>query len=169
MFFLQADGEGESHFSFLGLTQSGEWTVYIFLRIFVLKSEKSHFPLHLAIRSLPRLNMVVSIENVEHYRWGDVCDGWHLLKRDDMSVIRERVPAGGAEVMHYHANARQFFFILEGEGRLFFEHHEVVLRKGEGIEVAPQVSHQFKNQSNDDVHFLVISVPPTRGDRVNLP
>ena len=113
--------------------------------------------------------MVVSIENVEHYRWGDVCDGWHLLKRDDMSVIRERVPAGGAEVMHYHANARQFFFILEGEGMLVFEHHEVVLRKGEGVEVAPQVNHQFKNQSNDDVHFLVISVPPTRGDRVNLP
>ena len=112
--------------------------------------------------------MVVSIENAEHYIWGDVCDGWHLLKRDAMSVIRERVPAGGAEVMHYHNVARQFFYILEGEGTMVFEDREVVLQKGQGLEIQSQVKHQFKNQSKDDVHFLVISVPSTREDRVNL-
>ena len=111
--------------------------------------------------------MVVSTENAEHYIWGEICDGWHLLKRDDMSVIRERVPAGGAEVMHYHTKARQFFYILEGEGTMGFEDRDVILRKDDGIEIAPQVKHQFKNQSDLDVHFLVISVPATRGDRVN--
>ena len=65
--------------------------------------------------------MLISIENAEHYVWGEVCDGWHLLKREDMSVIQERVPAGGAEVMHYHNIARQFFYILEGEGTMVFE------------------------------------------------
>ena len=111
--------------------------------------------------------MVVSIENAEHYLWGQVSEGWHLLKRDDMSVIQERVPAGGAEVMHFHEAARQFFYILEGEGTMVFEDHEVLLRKGEGIEIAPQMKHQFKNQSDSVVHFLVISVPSTRGDRIN--
>ncbi|HVF24876.1 MAG TPA: cupin domain-containing protein [Anaerolineales bacterium] len=112
--------------------------------------------------------MVISIENAEHYIWGDVCDGWPLLKRDDMSVIQERVPAGAAEVMHYHDSARQFFYILQGEGSMIFEEQEVTLKKGQGIEIAPQVKHQFKNQSNDDVHFLVISVPSTRRDRINV-
>ena len=112
--------------------------------------------------------MVISIENAEHYIWGDVCDGWPLLKREDMSVIQERVPAGAAEVMHYHNSARQFFYILQGEGIMIFEGQEVTLKKGQGIEIAPQVKHQFKNQSNDDVHFLVISVPSTRGDRINI-
>ena len=112
--------------------------------------------------------MVVSIENAEHYVWGEICDGWHLLKREEMSVIRERVPAGGAEVMHYHRKARQFFYILEGEGTLAFEDHVIVLEKGEGMEIAPQVKHQFMNQADTDVYFLVISVPPTRGDRVNV-
>jgi len=112
--------------------------------------------------------MTVSIENAEHYIWGEVCDGWHLLKRDDMSVIQEQVPAGGAEVMHYHNVARQFFYILEGEGTMVFEDREVVLQKGQGLEIQPQVKHQFKNQSSADVHFLVISVPSTRGDRVNV-
>lgn len=98
--------------------------------------------------------MVISIENAEHYIWGEVCDGWHLLKRDDMSVIQERVPAGGAEVMHYHNVSRQFFFILDGAGTMLFEDHQVTLNKGEGLEIQPQVKHQFKNQSNEDVHFL---------------
>ena len=112
--------------------------------------------------------MAVSIENAEHYVWGEICDGWHLLNHEDLSVIQERVPAGGAEVMHFHNTARQFFYILEGEGRLAFEDREVVLRKGEAMEIAPHVKHQFKNLSNTDVHFLVISAPSTRGDRVNL-
>ena len=112
--------------------------------------------------------MVASIESAEHYVWGEICDGWHLLKREDMSVIQERVPAGAEEVMHYHNLARQFFYILDGEGVMLFEDRVVALKKGQGIEIDPQVKHQFKNQSDADVHFLVISVPPTRGDRVNV-
>ena len=112
--------------------------------------------------------MVVSIENAEHYLWGEICDGWHLLKRDDISVIQERVPAGAKEVMHYHTNSRQFFYILDGEGIMVFEDRQVVLQKGDGIEITPQAKHQFQNMSNADVHFMVISVPSTLGDRVNL-
>lgn len=111
---------------------------------------------------------MISIENAEHYIWGEKCDGWHLLKRGDMSVIQERVPAGGAEVMHYHERARQFFYILEGEGRMVFEDQEVILQKGQGLEISPRVKHQFKNGSQVDVDFLVISVPSARGDRINL-
>jgi mannose-6-phosphate isomerase-like protein (cupin superfamily) len=112
--------------------------------------------------------MVVSIENTEHYIWGQVCDGWRLLQRQDMSVTRERVPSGGMEVMHYHEKARQFFYVLEGQGTISFENHQVILQRGQGIEIAPGIKHQFKNGSNADVHFLVISVPSTRGDRINL-
>jgi mannose-6-phosphate isomerase-like protein (cupin superfamily) len=111
--------------------------------------------------------MVVSTESAEHYVWGKHCDGWHLLKRDEMSIIQERVPAGGTEDIHRHDKARQFFYILDGEGTMAFEDGEVVLHKGEGLEIPPQVRHQFRNQSGTDVHFLVFSVPTTRGDRVN--
>jgi mannose-6-phosphate isomerase-like protein (cupin superfamily) len=112
--------------------------------------------------------MIISIENAEHYVWGEVCDGWHLLRRDELSVIKECVPAGRAEVMHYHNQACQFFYILDGEATIFFEDRAVLLHKGEGIEIAPKIKHQFKNHSEFDVHFLVISSPPTRGDRVNI-
>jgi len=112
--------------------------------------------------------MVISIANAEHYVWGEICDGWRLLKRDDMSVIQERVPPSSAEIVHYHTLSRQFFYILEGEGTMVFDDRDVVLKKGQGLEIPPQVKHQFKNQSNADVHFLVISIPTIRGDRINI-
>jgi mannose-6-phosphate isomerase-like protein (cupin superfamily) len=110
----------------------------------------------------------VSILNAEHYLWGDSCDGWLLLKREDVSVIQERAPAGHAEVMHYHQISRQFFFILEGQGKMVYKDQSVTLRTGEGLEIPPGVPHQFTNRSQSEVHFLVISVPKTQGDRINL-
>lgn len=103
----------------------------------------------------------------EHYVWGDVCDGWHLVKRDDLSVIAERVPAGAKEVRHFHAIARQFFFILSGCAVLEINGERISLTEGQGLEVAPGIPHQFMNESSADVHFLVISHPSTRNDRVD--
>lgn len=34
----------------------------------------------------------VSKENAEHYVWGGSCDGWHLVKGQELSVIHERMP-----------------------------------------------------------------------------
>lgn len=106
--------------------------------------------------------------SAEHYIWGDVCDGWHLVKRTDMSVIAERVPAGAKETRHFHSTARQFFFILSGYAVIEINGKRVTLTEGQGIEVAPGTSHQFINESPEDVHFLVVSHPSTRGDRVEV-
>jgi mannose-6-phosphate isomerase-like protein (cupin superfamily) len=43
---------------------------------------------------------------------------------------------------------------------------EVVLKGQEGIEVAPLTPHQMFNKSNDDIEFLVISQPNSKGDRI---
>jgi len=114
------------------------------------------------------MTSVISKLNAEHYLWGDGFDGWHLLKREDISVIQERVPAGGSELMHYHQVARQFFFILEGQGTLVFKDQSIELHIGEGLEIPPGVPHQFSNFSNNDVRFLVISVPQSHGDRITV-
>lgn len=111
----------------------------------------------------------ININNAEHYVWGEVCDGWHLLKRDRVSIIQERVPSGRAEVRHFHHRSQQFFFILEGQATIEVGDERVVLNRHEGVEVAPGVPHQFRNDSNAEVIFLVISVPPSHGDRENIP
>jgi len=114
------------------------------------------------------MTMAVSILNAEHFLWGDACDGWHLLKRDDVGVILERVPAGCAEVMHYHQVSRQFFFVLEGRGSMTFKDQTIKLQAGEGLEIPPGVPHQFSNLSQSEVRFLVLSVPKSQGDRITV-
>lgn len=43
-----------------------------------------------------------------------------------------------------------------------------MLETHEGIEIAPGMPHQMMNRSNEEVEFLVISNPGTRGDRIEL-
>jgi mannose-6-phosphate isomerase-like protein (cupin superfamily) len=109
---------------------------------------------------------VISKQNAEHYTWGARCDGWHLVKQADLSVIEERMPPGASEVRHHHVHSRQFFYCLSGELTLEVEHHEYVLRPGEGIEILPGQRHQALNRSHADAGMLVISQPPSHGDRV---
>ena len=104
--------------------------------------------------------------SAEHYIWGQVCEGWHLVKRADMSVIAERVPPGARETRHIHSMARQFFYILNGSAVIEANGQRATLVEGQGLEVAPGVAHQFINESPDDVHFLVFSQPNAQGDRM---
>ena len=110
----------------------------------------------------------VDVTTARHYQWGASSHGWHLLEgRDDLSVIQERVPPGDRERRHYHVRARQFFYVLAGEATLEIDGTPCVLTAGHGVEVAPGVPHQFFNESTEDVDFLVISTPPSHGDRVD--
>ena len=109
----------------------------------------------------------ISKATAEHYIWGGVCDGWHLVKGSDLSVIHERMPPGASEQRHSHERARQLFFVLTGSLTLEVEgttHHIVA---GQGLEIAPTAHHQAINTSPEAVEFLVVSAPTTRGDRID--
>jgi mannose-6-phosphate isomerase-like protein (cupin superfamily) len=111
----------------------------------------------------------VSTGSAEHYRWGQGCDGWHLLAGDDLSVIEERMPPGAAEVRHWHARSRQFFYALEGTLTLELEGTVHLLQNGHGLHVPPGSAHQARNESGADARFLVVSVPRSHGDRIAAP
>lgn len=112
---------------------------------------------------------LISKETAEHYTWGGRCDGWHLLKSPELSVIQERMPVGTAEVRHFHHRAQQFFYILSGEASMEVDGRLVTLAAGQGIWIPTGTPHQMKNESGKDVHFLVISQPPSHGDREVVP
>ena len=113
---------------------------------------------------------IISTKSAEHYKWGGPqgtdCDGWHLVKTAELSVIEELMPARASEVRHHHVRARQFFYVLEGELTLEVEHHDFVLHAGEGLEIAPGQQHQAINRSAKSTRILVTSQPPSHGDRV---
>lgn len=111
---------------------------------------------------------LVSRENGEHYAWGDGCDGWHLVKTPGMSVIQERMPPGRSETRHLHQHAHQFFFILSGEATIDVGGEILRAKPGEGCSVEPKVGHVIRNEGTIDLIFLLVSTPPSHGDRVKI-
>ena len=109
---------------------------------------------------------IVSKDSAEHYTWGGICDGWHLLKSAGLSVIQERVPPGGTEVKHYHERAHQFFFVLFGEATLEIGGQKLTLGPQQGLSVPPKVPHRLFNETQQELSFIVISAPMSHGDRV---
>jgi mannose-6-phosphate isomerase-like protein (cupin superfamily) len=110
----------------------------------------------------------IDTTTARHYRWGAASDGWHLLEGEGLSVIQERVPPGDRERRHYHVRARQFFYVLQGQAVLEVDGIPVTLTARQGLEVPPGTPHVFRNDSQEDVEFLVVSSPKSHGDRVEV-
>ena len=112
---------------------------------------------------------MISKDNAEHYVWGDNCDGWYLVNRQDMLVIHERMPSGTQEKRHYHSVSRQFFFVLQGVLTMEITGIKHDIRAQQGLEIPPGAEHQARNDTESPIEFIVISHPTTRGDRSDLP
>jgi mannose-6-phosphate isomerase-like protein (cupin superfamily) len=113
---------------------------------------------------------IINTKSAEQYKWGGPqgtdCDGWHLVRTAELSVIEELMPPNTSEARHSHLHARQFFYVLEGELTLEVEHHDFVLQSGKGLEISPGQRHQAINRSANPVRMLVTSQPPSHGDRI---
>jgi mannose-6-phosphate isomerase-like protein (cupin superfamily) len=114
---------------------------------------------------------VASTHNVEHYTWPsaispETCDGWHLHRSATLSIIEERMPPNTAEQRHLHQRATQFFYVLAGELILELDGEEHQLPPSTGLTVPAQTPHQVFNRGREDARFLVISQPPSHGDRL---
>ena len=104
---------------------------------------------------------------LQHYSWGNNCDGWVLVNTDELSVKQERMPQQTAETLHYHEKAQQFFFILKGiatfeaDGKLF------TVNVNEGFHIQPGIKHRIANNSDEELEFILSSQPSTKTDRFN--
>ena len=115
-----------------------------------------------------KTEQVVSTKTAEHYNWGEGCDGWFLLKSAGFHVIEERMPPGAEEMRHFHDRAEQLFYVLAGEVTMRFDGRSVRVGPREAVRVAAEEAHQAANESGEVVAFLVISCPPSHGDRSNV-
>lgn len=112
--------------------------------------------------------MNISIDNAEHYSWGDSCDGWHMLKSDTLSVIRERMPAGTSEQLHAHRFSQQLFCILSGTATFEVNGAMHTVQANESIHIKPGTLHRISNRQQQDLLFMVISEPKAQSDRIAI-
>ena len=107
-------------------------------------------------------------DNSDNYCWGENCDGWHFIKTESLSVIREKMPKGTQEKKHFHARALQFFFILSGEATFEIDEQLYVIIENQGITIKPNEKHKIMNNKDINLEFLVISTPPSHSDRIDI-
>jgi mannose-6-phosphate isomerase-like protein (cupin superfamily) len=113
----------------------------------------------------------ISRNNADHYTWPSaisehLCDGWHLHRTNTLTIIEERMPAATAEQLHLHQHATQFFYVLAGELTIELNGKAHRLTRSSGLTVPSQTPHQVFNHGSEDARFLVISQPPSHGDRL---
>ena len=101
----------------------------------------------------------ISTGNAEHYGWGETCDGWHLLASDNLSVIEERMPPGTSEQRHRHVKARQFFYVLEGEGTARCDGKTMPIKRGDALLLRPGSEHVIENTGPGKLYTLTVMTP----------
>ncbi|HTQ63507.1 MAG TPA: cupin domain-containing protein [Puia sp.] len=114
------------------------------------------------------VDIVSKTNPLHHYLWGNNCDGWTLVDKNDLSVKLESMPAGTEEALHYHEYAQQFFFILKGVADFEIEGSRITVNKNQGIHINPQEKHRIINGSDEELEFILCSQPSTQHDRHNI-
>ncbi|MFL5763108.1 MAG: GNAT family N-acetyltransferase [Bacteroidia bacterium] len=104
----------------------------------------------------------------EHYKWGDNCDGWHLLKSESLSVIKELMPPGTAEQLHCHRKAQQLFYILSGTATFELNGETTSIQKDQSFRIPPRSLHRILNNRQEDLSFILVSEPPGQADRITI-
>ena len=61
----------------------------------------------------------------------------------------------------------QTVYGLTGEVLMEINGENMLIPAGRGVRILPGTRHQIRNPSSGPVRFLVISQPPSRGDRID--
>lgn len=113
------------------------------------------------------MQIISKQQALQHYTWGNNCDGWVFVDTDALSVKQERMPQQTAEVLHYHAKAQQFFFILKGTATFEIEDELFAINANEGFHIKAGKKHRIINNAKEDLEFILSSQPSTKYDRFN--
>ena len=75
-----------------------------------------------------------------------------------------RLPPRSANTLHRHVVAEEFFFVLEGVGRMRVGNETLTIPRHGGVLVGPAVLRQIFNDSDAEVLWLIIGAPDKEFD-----
>lgn len=78
---------------------------------------------------------------------------------ENMGARLWRMPPMSANTLHKHIRAEEFYFVLEGTGRLRVGDETLTVPKYGGVLVGPDKLRQVFNDTDEDVLWLIIGAP----------
>jgi len=81
-----------------------------------------------------------------------------------------RLPPHSANTLHKHITAEEFYFVLEGLGRMRVGEQTLTIPKHGGVLVGPDQLRQVFNDTENHVLWLIIGAPeePAPGAQIDL-
>jgi len=70
-----------------------------------------------------------------------------------------RLPPNSANTLHKHIRAEEFYFVLEGVGRMRVGEQTLTVPKHGGVLVGPKQLRQVFNDTVNDVLWLIVGAP----------
>ncbi len=78
---------------------------------------------------------------------------------ENMGARLWRMPPKSANTLHKHIRSEEFYFVLEGTGRIRVGDQSLTVPKHGGVHVGPDQLRQVFNDTDDEVLWLVIGAP----------
>lgn len=78
---------------------------------------------------------------------------------ENMGARLWRMPPKSANTLHKHIRAEEFYFVLEGTGRLRVGDETLTVPKHGGVLVGPEQLRQVFNDTDEEVLWLIIGAP----------
>jgi mannose-6-phosphate isomerase-like protein (cupin superfamily) len=78
---------------------------------------------------------------------------------DNLGARLWRLPPKSANTLHKHIRAEEFYFVLEGVGRMRVGDETLTVPKYGGVLVAPDQLRQVFNDTDSEVLWLIVGAP----------
>jgi mannose-6-phosphate isomerase-like protein (cupin superfamily) len=73
------------------------------------------------------------------------------------------LPPGASEGLHRHRGIEEVYFVLNGDGQAQVNGETATIRKGDAVPVLLNEAHSFKNNSSQDLEFMIIGIVSQKG------
>ncbi|MGB8166860.1 MAG: cupin domain-containing protein [Chthoniobacteraceae bacterium] len=78
---------------------------------------------------------------------------------ENLSARLWRLPPGSANTLHKHLRQEEFYFVLEGVGRMRIGGESVTVPKHGGVLVGPEELRQVFNDTDAETLWLIVGAP----------
>ncbi len=115
--------------------------------------------------SEPRLIEVYELPTVDN-----VCNQIlrEVISLPKVSMAHVLMNKGNVSLWHQHSRMSEVYFILEGEGILYYGDNVLQVEKGAYLVIPPNTPHKLRNTGKSDLKHLVFAIPPFDPEDVEI-
>jgi mannose-6-phosphate isomerase-like protein (cupin superfamily) len=101
------------------------------------------------------------VGEVQLLRAYDRAEGGPLVELIHLVIV----PPGSTLGRHRHGDDSEWYVILDGEGTMHVDGHDVPVRRGDVVVNRPFGEHGLTNDAANDLHVMVFKITPAEPER----